>query len=280
MKNNKLIIALFGIASLLSCSDDDMIQDPVHEFISFENESITVNENAGDTEPAPITLHLLGYEPGEDITVNLSVSNNNVEEGVDYTLSSGSVRFKKGNFISDTLFVSTIDNETGAGFERSFDINIESISKPEIKIGLGIENPANATLNVVIIDDECTETTGVFHSATLNNQNHRGTTTISSDLDGDVLTLTGDLIVYSAFSNASLALTLTPDSEGATKGTVTFDTSDAGTDSDGYIYQLRQVDEGTYDVCSGEIIVSFDVYYKEEGESWIFWYTSNNKIRI
>lgn len=280
MKKFKLLYILTALSSLLtSCgNDDDSAKDQIYEFVSFQKETITVNENTASTVPVPVAIKLLGYEPKEDITVNLSVTNTNVTEGEDYTLSRKTLTFKPGNFVSDTLYVSTIDNQQGTDLERSLTINIESISNPEIKIGLGIENPVNASLKVVIADDECSNTVAVFNSS-LSNQNNKGTTTITSSVTNDLITLVGDIIVYTPFSNAKLELTLTPVSEGATRGTATFDDYDAGTDSDGYVYQFRQSGEGTYDVCSGEIIISFDVYY-ESGGAWVYWYTSNNKITI
>ncbi|UNY97960.1 hypothetical protein MQE36_12795 [Zhouia spongiae] len=280
MKKNKLVYLLSIVCVLLqSCSDDDTVNDPVFEFISFQSETITVSENAASIESVPVTLRLYGYEPKEAITVNLATINNNVEEGVDYSLSGKSITFKPGSFISDTLFVSTIDNASGSDSERSFSLNIESISNPDIKSGLGIENPSNASLKIVIADDECTRTIDVFNAATLSNQNDKGTTTISSVLNGNVVTLTGDLMAYAPFSNATLDVTLIPASEGATKGEATFGIFDAGTDSSGYTYQFRQVGEGTYDVCSGEILIEFEVYWLE-GEIWEYWYTSNNRIRL
>ncbi|MCQ0112424.1 hypothetical protein SAMN04487906_2435 [Zhouia amylolytica] len=278
MKNLRLIIGLLGILVVLACSDDDTIKDPIFEFISFQNESVTINENGGSIEPIPVVLKLMGYEPTEDIRVDLSVTNTNVEEGIDYELSSKSLIFKSGSFISDTLFVSTIDNEIGTDLERSFDIRIENISKPEIKVGLGIENPTNAVMKVVIADDECTETISVFDGA-LTNQTPWGTHDINGSVNGSVVTLVGNLITYSPFSNATLEVTLTPDLDGGTKGSATFDDFNAGTDSDGYEYQFRQVGSGSYDVCSGEIHIGFDVYYMSGG-SWVYWYTTNNTITL
>ncbi|MCM4167093.1 hypothetical protein KCTC52924_02670 [Arenibacter antarcticus] len=280
MKNYKFLIALAVSILCLSCSDDDSaISDPIFEFVSFQNETMTVNENGASIKPVPVVLSLLSYETSEDVTVTLGVVDTNVQEGTDYNLSSKSVVFKKGSFVSDTVYVSTIDNSIGADEERSFEINIESVSNPDIKIGLGIANPKKASLKVIIADDECTETTAVFNSGNLTNITEFGTHTITGTVSGDKMTLKGDLITYGAFPNATLDIVLTPISTGATKGSATFEDFGAGTDNDGYEYQFRQTGEGAYDVCSGEITISFNVYY-EDGGSWVFWYASNNIITI
>jgi len=263
----------------MACSDDDSVKDPIYEFISFKNETVTINENTGSVTPLPVVLNLLGYVPDKAITVNLSVANNNVEEGVDYELSAKTVVFQPGSLVSDTLFVKTIDNNTGTTEERSLELNIVSVSEPDIKIGLGLEAPVKSVLKVIIADDECTETTEVFDSETLINTTTYDTSTITGTLNGSTLKLQGDLISYSPFANAMLEVVLTHEGEGATKGSVTFDDYNAGTDSDGYEYQFRQVGDGTYDTCSGELIVSFEIYY-DVGGMWIYWYTSYNTITL
>jgi hypothetical protein len=280
MKDYNFLIALAVSILFLSCSDDDSTAaDPIFEFVSFQNETLTVNEYGASVKHVPVVLSLLSYETSEDVTVTLGVTDTNVQEGMDYSLSSKSVVFKKGSFVSDTLYVSTIDNTIGTDEERSFQIHIESVSNPDIKIGLGIANPKKASLKVIIADDECTETIAVFNSANLTNTTESGAHSITGTVNGDVVTLKGDLISYSAFPNAVLDVVLTPISTGATKGSASFDDFGAGTDNDGYVYQFRQIGEGAYDVCTGEITISFDVYY-ESGGAWVFWYTSNNVITI
>lgn len=93
------------------------------------------------------------------------------------------------------------------------------------------------------------------------------------------ITLTGNLIDYSAFPNAELGINLVPTVEGATAGTASFEDYAAGTDNDGYVNEFRQNGAGSYNLCEGTITVSIDIYY-ESGGSWVFWYTSDNVFSV
>ena len=276
MKQFKFLMSV--TFSFSSCSDDDTIVDPVYEFIFFQKEGITVGEANGSMDPVPVTLKLLGYKAANPIQVTLSVQDNNVSEGVDYTISSKTLTFQPGSFLSDTVFISTIDNNQGVDYERSFTLNIESISNPNIKVGLGIEDPSRASLKVIIADDECSDTIEIYNDSLIN-QTTYDTHDIVGTLNGSDISVTGNLISYGPFSNAELTMTLTPESNGATTGTASFDDYYAGTDADGYEYQFRQVGVGTYDVCSGNILVNFEVYWLS-GSNWVYWYTSYNNIKI
>jgi len=279
MKTNKLLIILIILITFVSCDNDDNIVDPVFEFIAFQKKSVGVNEAEASITPFPIVIDLLGYEPTQDITINLTVTENNAVDGVDYTLSTKTLVVKKGTYTSDTLYISTIDNLIGSLEERSIDISIASTSNSELNIGLGLDNPTNGVIRAVIIDDECSDTTDVFNSENISNETPWGTFPVTGNLNGNVLTLQGDLIAYGPFPNAKLEVTLNPISNGATKGSVTFEQQVAGTDNDGYVYAFKQVGEGTFDVCSGVVEVEYEVYY-ESGGSWAYWYTITNTFYI
>jgi len=278
MKKAKLLILLITLVTFASCDSDDAIVDDVFEFIAFQKESVSVNENDGSITPLPIVIDLKGYAPEQDITINLSVTENNAVEGVDYNLSTKTLVIQKGNFVSDTLFVGTIDNISGSLVERSIDISIESTSNPNLNIGLGLNSPTHGVIKTIIVDDECSETIAVFNSATILNETPWGNYTVTGSLAGNTLSLEGNLIAYGPFPNAKLDIVLTPIAEGATKGIASFEDYNAGTDNDGYVYQLRQVGLGAYDVCSGTVEIEYDVYYESGG--WAFWYTITNTFRI
>ena len=82
-------------------------------------------------------------------------------------------------------------------------------------------------------------------------------------MTGSIIKLTGDLIDYGPFSNASLSVTLTPDGAGSTKGKATFGEQETGTDADGYEYKFVEVGEGSYNVCSGTIDIEYEIYYMD-----------------
>ena len=97
-------------------------------------------------------------------------------------------------------------------------------------------------------------------------------------LTGSTIKLTGDLIDYGPFSNASLSVTLTPVSAGSTKGKASFGEQETGTDSDGYDYKFIEVGEGSFDVCSGTIAIEYDIYYMDGG--WVYWYSVTNVFSV
>lgn len=279
MKNIKSLIALLSLVTIISCSNDDSVEDTVYEFIAFQDESVTINEFEASLTPESIVIDLLGYEPKEDIVINLSVVENNAIEGVDYELSSKTIVVKKGNYSSEPLFVNTIDNLTGSLVDRSIDIVIESTSDANLNIGLGLDNPTHSFIKVNIADDECSNTIDIFNSSDIQNETPWGTFPAAGSVSGDVVSFQGDLIAYGPFPNALINITLTPLAPGATKGSATFDPHVAGTDNDGYVYAFSQVGEGTFDFCSGTVEVEYDVAY-DSGGTWVYWYTISNKFSL
>ncbi len=283
MKSKILTIILLA-SVLFSCEDDPKPTDPIYEFVAFKGSAIVnVNELANSENAWPLVLELRAFAPYEDaITVTFEVTGNNATEGIDFTVTPAeSITIPAGSFLSDTIFIKTIDNQTGSAEPRSFDIGIASVSKNDIKIGLGIMEPRNAAVKVNILDDECSETTDVFDSPLANNITYSGggaEKPASGTLAGNTIKVTGDLIDYGSFPNAALTITLTPDGEGATKGDATFGEQEVGTDNDGYDYKFVQVGEGRYDVCSGTISVEYDIYYMDG--DWVYWYSVTNTFAI
>jgi hypothetical protein len=275
-------ILFFVLATILfSCDDDDNhVVDPIHEFVAFRGTPvISVNENENSAVAYPVVVQLYAFEPyTEDIDLTLDITPNNTAENVDFIVTpSQSVKIKAGRLVSDTIFIKTIDNALGSNGERSFDIRIDAVNK-DINIGLGLAEPKNASLKVVILDDECSGSPLCIFS-TISENRIDGTTVkpVESVLDKDnsEITVTGDLINYATFPAATLTLTFTPESEGASTGSATFGEQETGTDNDGYKYKFVEAGTGTYDADAGTIHIEYDIYYLD-GEAWVWWYKVTN----
>lgn len=279
---NRIFLTFALIAVMFACEDETKIVDPVYEFVAFKGaSSVDVNELANSEEGYPLVVEIRAFDPyQEDIEVGLEITGNNATPGADFiVMPDQSVTIPAGSFVSDTIYIRTVDNAAGSTEARSFDIRIKSINKENINIGLGLAEPKNAVVTVNILDDECSETTAIFNSnALVNTLDWGGGPTekpATGVLTGNDLKVTGDLIDYGAFSEATITITLTPESEGSTKGTATFGEQLSGTDSDGYEYKFIQTGEGTYDVCSGVVNVAYDIYYLD-GADWVYWYSVTN----
>lgn len=283
MKILKLIIPLFIILLNFGCEnqkDAELYDFEKYKYVSFLGKEVSVPETYSVANAAgyPIYLRYDGSTLKEDFTVNLKITPKFAVEGVDYSVATTSVLFKAGSIRSEPFYIKTIDDIINSPEDRSLEIAIESVSNSQINIGVGIVLQSNKLMTMKILDNECRTTIAqAFNSSSLTNKTGYGTHTISGAVSSNTVTLEGDLISYSAFPKAKLAIPLTPIAAGATTGKATFGIYDAGTDNDGYVYQFRQIGEGTYDVCSKTIKVDFKVYYKS-GSSWVYWYTSNNTI--
>ena len=268
-------------STMLSCDEESKPVDPIYEFIAFKGAStVNVNEFAHSEEAFPLVVELKAFKPyPDDIEVTMEVIGNNAEPNVDFTIAPGqSVTIPAGSLVSDTIYIKTIDNSAGSPSARSFDLRIKSISKSDINIGLGLTQPRNAVVTVNILDDECSETTAVFNGSLINTLDWGGGDVVkpaAGVLTANTIKVTGDLIDYGAFPNASITITLTPQSDGATKGTATFGEQVAGTDNDGWEYKFIQTGAGAYDVCNGTIVIEYDIFYMDGG-SWVYWYSVRN----
>lgn len=282
MRAKFILSIMLLLTGLLSCDDDDnKVADPIYEFVAFDgNPSIQLNEFSASEEPFPLVAKLLAFDPyAQDIELSLEITGTNVEENIDFTVTpSNSVKIRAGQLVSDTVWIQTIDNPTATDLDRSFQIEIKSISQTDVKIGLGLSDPKNAAVSFSIVDDECSLTTSVYNT-TLNNEINEGAVKSAEGvLTGDMLKVTGDLIDYGPFAGATISIALTPDSPGATKGKAIFGEQEAGADSDGYEYKFTQVGDGSYDVCSGTVIVEYDIYYMDGG--WAYWYSVTNVFSV
>ncbi len=285
MRTKIIFLLIVLCTGTFSCDDDENTTvDPIYEFVAFAGESsVSLNEFENSEEPFPLTAKLLAFDPyAQDIDLALEITGSNAQENTDFVVTPHDVvKIRAGKLVSDTVWIKTVDNAAGTDEERSFQIKIKSVSQPDVKIGLGIADPKNAAVNFNILDDECSLTTDIYNT-TLSNSigglNGDGTKPAEGVLTGSTIKLTGDLINYGAFSNASLSVTLTPDGAGSTKGKATFGEQETGTDADGYAYKFVEVGEGSYDVCSGTINVEYEVYYMDGG--WTYWNEGTNSFSV
>jgi hypothetical protein len=276
---------LFAVA--ISCKEDEKIQDPVFEFVSFKEAGpVNLNEANNSADAYPVVVQLWAFQPyTENLTVQYTVTGNNAEEGVDFTVDpASSITLKGGSLTSDTIWVTTINNEAGSVDPRSFNIALSSVSQSDIKLGLGVADPKQKTLTFNILDDECSLTPAIY-SAAMNNLigidgATQGTNAATGVAVGNVVSITGDLIWYGPMDDP-LVVTLTPEFEGATKGTAEFGTQFMGTANDGYEYTFTQVGTGNYDVCSGTISLTYDTSYREVGQTdWTPWQRVTNFFQL
>lgn len=279
----KIYLTMIAVALIaFSCDEDSKPVDPIYEFVAFKgNPSVDLNEFNNSVDAYPLVIELKAFKPYDhDLDIGLEVIGNGAEENVDFTISPrDNVKIRAGKLVSDTIFISTIDNSEGTATQRSFDIRIKSINNSDINVGLGLTEPRNAAISVNILDDECTETTAIFNGPLVNTLDGGDVMKPATGvLTGNTIKVSGDLIDYGPFSSASISITLTPRGDGATKGTATFGEQAAGTDSDGYEYKFIQTGEGSYDVCNGIINVSYDIYYMDG--DWVYWYSVTNEFSV
>ena len=284
MKKIAIAIITTLAAGIFSCDSDDKIEDPIYEFVSFAgDESIDLGEAADSEEGHPLVVQLWSFKPAvQDITVTIEVTGNNVQKDVDYTLTpSENVTIRKGSLVSDTIWIKTINNDAGNELERTFDVKIKTVSDPDIKIGLGISDPKKSSTTFKIQDDECSGNPVCVYNTALTNTIDGGTDKPAAavvDKTNNTITLTGDLINYGTFPDATLTLTLTPSGASSTTGTATFGEQETGTDGDGYDYKFVEVGTGAYDTEAATISIKYDIYYMDGG--WVYWYTVTNVFSV
>jgi len=281
----RIIIPFLAAAAVFACSEDDKVKDPIYEFVSFKApENINLNEFNNSEEAYPLVAQLMAFKPYKtDIELTLELSAENAAENTDFTITPYPVlRIPAGSLVSDTLYLKTINNDAGTELERKFTIRIKSVSNADIKIGVGITEPKNASVTATILDDECSKAMSIYNADLSNTIDWGGggtTTDISGTLAGSTVTVTGDLIGYSSFSSASVDIALTPAFDGAMKGKAVLGEQQAGSDVDGYEYKFIETGEGSYDLCGGTITVAYDIYWLD-GATWTYWYSVTNTFSV
>lgn len=283
MKTKAIAILTILAAGIFSCDSDEKIEDPIYEFVSFAgDESIDLGEAANSEEGYPLVVQLWSFKPAvQDITVTIEVTGNNVQKDVDYTLTpSDNVTIRTGSLVSDTIWLKTINNDAGNELERTIGVKIKTVSDPNIKIGLGITDPKKSSVTFKIQDDECSGNPVCIYNTALANDidGTEKPATGVVDKTNNTVTLTGDLINYGVFPDATLTLTLTPTGAGSTTGTATFGEQETGTDGDGYNYKFVEVGTGAYDTEAATISIEYDIYYLDGG--WVYWYSVTNVFSV
>lgn len=287
MRNIKIIAFLSIFTLTIGCEQEAELYDfTKYKYVSFVDQEAEIAENyseeAGKEMGYPIYLQYDGSTLSEDFTVSLLITESGAQSGTDYTVESSTVLFKAESILSEPFYLKTIDNLVTNEEERSLDIIIESVSNPNISIGVGMVNQSNKDFSLSILDNECSETLEIFNSTNLSLVSNEGSATISGTYDSSTSTLLleGDLVAYGPLANTSLLIDLTPVEQGAKIGTVTFDDYYAGLDTDGWEYTYIQESEGTFDICAGTVNnISFGIYYLSGGD-WAYWYSITADISI
>jgi hypothetical protein len=287
MKTKLITAIMIFAAGIFSCDDEETIQDPIYEFISFGGDAeVSLGEATNNDAGYPLVVQLWAFEPyTQDITVNLGIGAINAKKDEDFTVTpSDVVKIKAGKLTSDTIWVKTINNDAANELERTFEIGIQSTSLPDANIGLGIDEPRKGSIKFKIQDDECSGNPICIYNTDLTNTINWGGDDVPKPATGvtdklnNTVTVSGDLIDYGPFSGATLTLTLTPDSPGAATGTATFGEQETGSDSDGYAYKFVEINTGSYNADTGKISIEYDIYYWDG--DWIKWYTVTNDFSV
>jgi hypothetical protein len=276
--------------AIFSCDDEETVQDPIYEFISFGgDEQINLGEATNTDDGYPLIVQLWAFDPyQQDVTVTLGVTGTNAQAGVDFSITpSDQVKIKAGKLTSDTIWVKTINNDDANELERTIEVKINSVSLPDVNIGLGLKEPTKQSVTFKIQDDECSGNPICTFNQELANVISAPDGSWSTELpavsvvdrNNSTVTVTGDLIWYDKFSGATLTLTMTPTSDGSSVGTATFGEQKTGADSDGYEYKFIEVGTGSYDASAGTIKIEYDIYYLEGGK-WIYWYSAVNEFSV
>jgi hypothetical protein len=171
--------------------------------VAFSSATYSVAENAG---PAIITVNL-SNPSAQTITVNYATSNGSATSGSDYTASSGTLTFTPGD-ISETFNVTITDDSIYEGSET---------------VNIALSSPSNATRGspstaVLTINDNETQPTVAFSSATYPVGENAGPATITVDLSGassqtitvNYATSNGSATAGSDYTAASGTLTFNP----------------------------------------------------------------------
>src|SRR5690349_3311709 len=93
MKTKLILIVTILCAGILSCDNEDSVQDPIYEFVSFAgNSTVNLNEFNNSEEAYPLTAQLLAFNPyNEDIELTLEITGNNAQENTDFIVTPDDV---------------------------------------------------------------------------------------------------------------------------------------------------------------------------------------------
>lgn len=283
-----LLLLNLLIIVFTSCSNNDNnINDPIFEFVAFEKFNVSLDEVGNTETPFETKAKLLVFKPFETETeITFKVKGVNCEEGVDFTVQpeSGKLVIKPGEYLSNSLKIFTIDNEE-QNDKRTIEVEITGINQPDIKIGLGLTDIKGNKIIASIVDDDIIASgiqifEGSLNCSSIGSNGYGGTSLTTATLNGNDITIKGNLINYSTFPDQTMTLTFVPDNAEATSGVIKFNSQVVGVDKDGYQYQYRPTDNnGTYDAEDGVIRFSLYIYYESKG-NWTYWYEDELLIEV
>ena len=283
-----LLLLNLLIIVFTSCSNNDNnINDPIFEFVAFEKFNVSLDEVGNTETPFETKAKLLVFKPFETETeITFKVKGVNCEEGVDFTVQpeSGKLVIKPGEYLSNSLKIFTIDNEE-QNDKRTIEVEITGINQPDIKIGLGLTDIKGNKIIASIVDDDIIASgiqifEGSLNCSSIGSSGYGGTSLTTATLNGNDITIKGNLINYSTFPDQTMTLTFVPDNAEATSGMIKFNNQVVGVDKDGYQYQYRPTDnKGTYDAEDGVIRFSLYIYYESKG-NWTYWYEDELLIEV
>ncbi|MDD4437569.1 MAG: hypothetical protein PHS04_05995 [Tissierellia bacterium] len=283
-----LLLLNLLIIVFTSCSNNDNnINDPIFEFVAFEKFNVSLDEVGNTETPFETKAKLLVFKPFETETeITFKVKGVNCEEGVDFTVQpeSGKLVIKPGEYLSNSLKIFTIDNEE-QNDKRTIEVEITGINQPDIKIGLGLTDIKGNKIIASIVDDDIIASgiqifEGSLNCSSIGSNGYGGTSLTTATLNGNDITIKGNLINYSTFPDQTMTLTFVPDNAEATSGMIKFNNQVVGVDKDGYQYQYRPTDnKGTYDAEDGVIRFSLYIYYESKG-NWTYWYEDELLIEV
>jgi hypothetical protein len=225
---------------------------------------------------------MLANPRAEDIVLTLSLTNENAEQGVDYDVvsESNTIVIPAGLTRStDGFKLKTINNNASSVDERKIFVTITAVSDSAFNIGERPTDPENAQATVNISDDECSDTIALFNNAewtfagsnTVYYSDYSGS--FVTTLNGDQLTITGDIANYDL--GITLTATLVPNPDEPTTGTIIYNESTVESE-EGYDYRWLMAEEGTYDICGRTIELSTLIQYTDfdDPSIWVDWYVS------
>ncbi|KGO84759.1 hypothetical protein Q765_19820 [Flavobacterium rivuli WB 3.3-2 = DSM 21788] len=239
------LLAIAAATFLVSC-DEDTVSYSGENFVTLQNvasTSLRFFENAG-TYSIPVTI---AFPVDHDVTVGFTLTSDTAVEGVHYTLPGNSIVIPAGQ-VTANIVIGIIDNDI-LDDSKVFQFKLASIS--DTGIALGIANPGSTTKRALLINDDCTTEFAIWFGDlnVASNGSNVGTAIGDVNENGDcnILLVTGLLHPGVGESDGPINFVFTPNSPGATSGTVV---------AESQLYQAQGYEEAG---------VSYDIFYTATG---------------
>lgn len=210
----------------LACDDEpEQILFNGPHIVSFELTSGVAVENSASPFQIPVSI---SRTFDTDVTIGFSVTADNAISGIDFVIDQASVTIPAGQF-TGVLFLQTIDNDQ---FDLARRVTIELTTISEGSLNLSEQK----VVTVSILNDDCPVNTSIWAgSVAADEDGYAYTATMAPNQEGDCdLLLVGNIGDYGFLGTLkNVIMVFTPDSEGATFGTVTISRQGLGIVSDG-----------------------------------------------